>query len=71
MKLSDLKKESAGIIKKVEDSEIAVKLLEFGIIPGATITVISKAPFNGPIYVQVDDNLIALRRTEADFILLE
>ncbi len=71
MKLSELHKNKSGIIKDVLDSEITIKLFEFGLLPGAEIHVINKAPFNGPIYVSVNDSLISLRKAEAETVIVE
>ncbi len=71
LRLSDFKKEQMGVIKHVLDNPIASKLIEFGIIPGVQFSILNKAPFNGPIFIQVENNRIALRRKEAAFIIVE
>lgn len=71
MKLSELNKNQSAEITHVEDSHVALKLFEFGICPGLTVTLINKAPFNGPIYISVNDALISLRLAEAETIILK
>ncbi|MFT4602474.1 MAG: Fe2+ transport system protein FeoA, partial [Arenicella sp.] len=47
------------------------KLFEFGLLPGAQVTVINKTPFNGPIYISVNDSLMSLRIAEASTVIVE
>jgi len=61
---------SAEIVS-IENSEISAKLLEFGVIPGAMVIVLSKAPFGGPLYISLGDSLIVLRRQEAALIFVK
>ena len=71
MKLADLNINSSAIIQSIEESGVELKLFEFGILPGRKITIAHKAPFGGPIYIKVDDNLISLRKKEALTINVE
>jgi Fe2+ transport system protein FeoA len=71
MKLSDLDILYKGTITDIVEGSFASKLFEMGIFPGAKFTIIRKAPLRGPIYLQVETSLIALRRFEADNILVE
>jgi len=38
---------------------------EFGIYPGAQFEILHKAPFNGPISLKIDENILAIRKKEA------
>lgn len=71
MKLSQIQNLFTGTIISVLDGALTDKLFEFGVVPGAKLTLIRKAPFNGPVYIKVENNLIALRRSEADSILVQ
>ena len=71
VKLSNFKVQKNGIIKRVVENHLSAKLFEFGILPGAHFSVLNRAPFNGPIFIMIDNNRIALRRNEADFIIVE
>ncbi len=71
LKLSEYKINKVGTIIEVLESKISSKLVEFGILPGAHFKILSKAPFKGPIFIQVDNNRIAIRRKEAAFIIVE
>jgi len=69
-KLTDIKINQSGTIKEVIDNPLITKLFEFGLLPGASFKVLNIAPFNGPISILIEDTRIALRRKEAQFILV-
>ncbi|MEN8787284.1 MAG: FeoA family protein [Flavobacteriales bacterium] len=71
MKLSECNTSFKGEIKEVLESEFDSKLMEYGIIPGAELVVLNKAPFNGPIYISIGSQKIAIRKEEASFIILK
>lgn len=70
-KLTDIKKNQSGIINNVIDNPLISKLFEFGLLPGASFKVLNIAPFNGPISILIEDTRIALRRKEAQFIIVD
>jgi ferrous iron transport protein A len=70
-RLTDIKINTKGTIRFIEDNPLITKMFEFGLLPGTRITIINKAPFEGPISVLVDGSIIALREKEAHFILME
>ncbi len=70
-KLTEYETEKSGVIKAVLENQISAKLAEFGFLPGAVFSILNKAPFNGPIFIQIENNKVALRRREAAFILVE
>ena len=49
---------------------IARRLMEMGVVPGAPIRVIKAAPLGDPIEIRVRGYHLALRRTEAQTILV-
>ena len=52
-------------------SELERRLLEMGLVEGARIEVLHEGPIGGdPIAVRVDDITVALRRREADVVLV-
>lgn len=71
MKLSECKNNTNYVIKEVIESDFDSKLMEYGIIPGAVVSVLNKAPFSGPIYISIDFQRIAIRQAEASYIILE
>ncbi|MBI3133594.1 MAG: ferrous iron transport protein A [Bacteroidetes bacterium] len=71
MKLTDFEVNKKGIITEILDNPVASKLMEYGILPGASFYVLNKASFNGPIFIRVGSNRIVLRRTEAAAVIVE
>lgn len=51
--------------------ELERRLLEMGLVEGARIEILHEGPIGGdPIAVRVDDITVALRRREADVVLV-
>jgi Fe2+ transport system protein FeoA len=71
MKLRDLRQGESAIIHSIQDSELFLKLLEMGCVPGERIRVEKIAPFGDPISILVAGYRLSLRLNEADAILVE
>ena len=48
------------------DPAISTRLRELGFRPGVKIQLLGQAPFGGPFLVQIQTNVLALRRNEAE-----
>ncbi len=57
--------------KEIIDYQNSDKLLEFGILPGVSFHVLQKAPFGGPIFIEIEGYKIAVRKEEAAYIIVE
>ena len=71
LKLSDLKPGQEGMIREFNDSQILLKLMEMGCVPGERIILEQIAPLGDPISVSVAGYRLSLRRKEAEQILVE
>jgi ferrous iron transport protein A len=71
MKLSDLKAGERGTIKGFETSDLELKLMEMGCIPGEIVVVEKIAPLGDPISIRIAGYSLSLRKNEANQILLE
>ncbi|MCR6668746.1 MAG: ferrous iron transport protein A [archaeon YNP-WB-040] len=68
-KLSELKPGEKGIVTRVEGSgAVKRRLLEMGLVKGAEVTMIRKAPLGDPIEFLVKGYNLSLRKVEADNI---
>ncbi|MBC7690565.1 MAG: ferrous iron transport protein A [Methylotenera sp.] len=75
-KLGELKKGQTGTIVSVRgnpsipaDLVMIQRLLEMGLLEGATVELVHEAPFGGdPVAVRVRGSLVALRRQEANHV---
>lgn len=44
---------------------IMLRLMEMGLVPGAPVRVLKRAPFGGPMEIRVGDYRLSIRRSEA------
>jgi len=66
-----LKPGQEGIIKEFNNSEIFLKLMEMGCVPGEKILLEQVAPLGDPISINVAGYHLSLRIDEAEHILVE
>lgn len=71
MKLSELRSGERGTIKGFETSDLELKLMEMGCIPGEIVVVEKIAPLGDPISIRIAGYSLSLRKNEANQILLE
>ena len=71
LKLSELKQGQEGVIKEFKDSQIHLKLMEMGCVPGERIILEQIAPLGDPISIKVAGYRLSLRRKEAEQIMIE
>ncbi len=69
--LAHLRKGEKAIIDSFTDSEISIKLLEMGCLPGETILVKNIAPLGDPIAILVNGYTLGLRKAEAAAIIVK
>ena len=58
-------------MREISESSLKVKLIEMGLILGKQIEVLYRAPFGGPIAIDVEGYVLSLRRDEALMIEVE
>lgn len=71
MTLADLKRGQKAIIKDVSSSAIPLKLLEMGCLPGNQVELVLIAPFSDPLYLNINDTHLAIRKEMAIHIEIE
>jgi ferrous iron transport protein A len=71
MKLSELKSGEKGKIKAFQNSDLELKLMEMGCIPGEEVVVEQRAPLGDPISIRIAGYSLSLRLNEADKIIIE
>ena len=71
MKLSELKPGGRGIILEFESSELELKLMEMGCIPGEEVVVEQIAPLGDPISIRIAGYSLSLRKNEANQIIIQ
>lgn len=68
--LDQLKPGETGTIANIKSSDLTIKLLEMGLLPGKRVRFNFKAPFGDPIAVQIAGCSLSLRLDEAHLIEL-
>jgi ferrous iron transport protein A len=69
--IADLKKGEKAIIKDVSASNIPIKLLEMGCLPGNKVEIIQLAPLLGPMYININGSHLAIRKETAKLIIID
>lgn len=61
----------AAIVEEVAQAgAVGDRLLEMGLTPGAPVEVVRRAPFGDPMQVRVRGYLLAIRRAQAERVLV-
>lgn len=73
MKLKEFKVGQTGVVTGFSSADPAYrqKLLRMGLNRNADFTVVRKAPFGGPIEIEVKGSRVVLRSDEADALEVE
>lgn len=70
--LCDLPVNSRAVISEVDkDIKISGRLADMGIIEGAQISAQYKSPFGDPVAYRVNNSVIAIRKSDSAFIVVE
>ncbi|MFT5215075.1 MAG: ferrous iron transport protein A [Glaciecola sp.] len=69
--IADLKKGERAIIIDSSSEDIPLKLLEMGCLPGNIVELLQFAPFHDPLYLNINDSFLAIRKETATLILIE
>lgn len=69
--LAELKIGQKALIIDLNNDSIPLKLLEMGCLPGNTIEILQVAPLGDPIYINVNDSFVAIRKETAQEISVE
>ena len=70
MRLSELRSGEKAIIESFETSELELKLMEMGCLPGEEVIVEQIAPLGDPISIRISGYSLSLRKNEANQILV-
>ena len=70
--LAQLVPGQAGRVVKVQaEPQLALRILEIGLVCGAAVRYLRAAPWGDPIEVDVEGFLLSLRRREAEAVTVE
>lgn len=71
MTADTLQTNQSGKILEILPSSLKINLMELGFLPGKYITLQHQAPAGGPMAFQMEETLLALRKSEAALIRVE
>lgn len=60
--------EKAKVLSVNGNNQITKRLMEMGVVPGASVRVIKSAPFGDPLEIRVRGYHLAMRKSEASRI---
>ncbi|MBQ4819019.1 FeoA family protein [Aquimarina sp. MMG016] len=63
--IANLKKGQRALIKEITSDIIPLKLLEMGCLPGNEVQLLQTAPFQCPMYLNINGSHLAIRREVA------
>lgn len=63
--------QSGRIVTVQGEPQLALRILELGLVCGTAVRLLRAAPLGGPIEVEIDGSFLSLRRDEADAISVE
>ncbi len=63
--------QEAVISKITTGGEMGRRIRDMGLVPGASIQVLGRAPLNDPVEIKLSDYNLTLRNNEADFIMVQ
>ena len=63
--IADLRRGQRAVIKEVDTDGLPIKLLEMGCLPGNEVELIQCAPFQDPMYLNINGSYLAIRRETA------
>ena len=61
----------AKIISVQADGELGRRIRDMGLVPGAEVTVVGRAPLQDPVALRLRGFTLSLRNSEADYITVE
>lgn len=70
LRLSELRPGQEAVINEFDNSDIFLKLMEMGCVPGEKIFLEKIAPLGDPISVKISGYSLSLRLNEAEHILV-
>lgn len=59
------------VVGFADDSPVARRLVELGVIPGQLLEYLRNAPLRDPLEIKVGASILSLRRAEASLVAVE
>lgn len=62
--------EKTRIIRILAEGELGRRIRDMGLVPGAELEVVGRAPLNDPVALRLKGFTLSLRNNEADYIMV-
>ncbi|WP_243358122.1 FeoA family protein [Fundidesulfovibrio terrae] len=62
--------EKAQIVRIMAEGELGRRIRDMGLVPGAEVEVVGRAPLKDPVALRLKGFTLSLRNNEADFIMV-
>jgi len=62
--------EKGQIARITAEGELGRRIRDMGLVPGAEVEVVGRAPLKDPVAIRLKGFTLSLRNNEADFILI-
>jgi ferrous iron transport protein A len=69
--IADLEKGQNAVILSFPLESVPLKLLEMGCLPGNEVELVQQAPFNDPLYLNINGSHLAIRKETAEKIEIQ
>ena len=69
--LSSLSDNVQALVVDIQPGELAPRLVEMGLCKGCSVRILFRAPFNGPLAIDLGASVLSLRLDEAEMVLVE
>lgn len=69
--LASLPSRSIATVVAIREGMLAPKLVEMGLFKGCKVVVLFRAPFNGPMAIDLGTSVLSLRLDEAEMVVVE
>lgn len=70
-KLSQIERGQSARVVDIDSGVVGRRLVEMGVYPGRTISMVRRAPLADPIEFSVGGSSLSLRASEADLVSVE
>lgn len=70
-KLSQIERGQSARVIDIDSGAVGRRLVEMGVYPGRTISMVRRAPLADPIEYSVGGSSLSLRESEADLVSVE
>ncbi len=69
--IADLKAGELAVIVDLKEEQLSLKLAEMGCVPGCEVLLCNRAPFGGPVCIEVCGYRLSMRLEDAATIEVE